>query len=132
MPTIPVSHQDLLKAGVGVLGTIGPDGFPQVSALWFIVDEEDGLIKFYLNNTRQKVKNLQARPEASFFVLDPANPYKTVEIRARVDMTPDPDYAFASKLAAKYGPVDFRAMDRPGECRVVVSLQPTKVNTWGE
>lgn len=131
MVNIPESHQDLLKANVGVLGTIGPDGFPQVSALWFIVDD-DGLIKFYLNNTRQKVKNLQARPEASFFILDPANPYKTVEIRARAEIMPDPDYAFAPKLAAKYGQVDFSAMDRPGETRVVVSLRPTKVNTWGE
>lgn len=130
MTNVPESHQDLLKADVGVLGTIGPDGFPQVTALWFVVD--DGLIKFYLNNTRQKVKNLQARPEASFLVLHPANPYKTVEIRGRVEITPDPDYAFASKLTAKYGSVDFSAMDRPGETRMVVTLQPTKVNTWGE
>ena len=42
MITIPDSHQELLNADVGVLGTIGADGFPQISALWFIVD--DGLI----------------------------------------------------------------------------------------
>lgn len=131
MTMIPESHQSLLKTDVGVLGTIGPDGFPQVTALWFIVDD-DGLIKFYLNSSRQKVKNLQARPKASFLIVDPANPYKTVEIRGRVEMTPDPDYAFASKLTAKYGAVDFSAMDKPGQVRLLVTLHPTKVNTWGE
>lgn len=132
MSTIPESHQTLLNAPVGVLGTIGPDGFPQVSALWFILDEDDGLIKMYLNNTRQKVKNLQKHPECSFFVLDPTNPYKTIEIRARAEITSDPDYAFAPKLTAKYGPADFIALDGPGESRLIVTLHPVKVNTWGE
>jgi hypothetical protein len=44
---------------------------------------------------------------------------------------PDADYAFAKKLGAKYGGVDFWSTDRPGETRVVVTLQPVKVNTWG-
>lgn len=131
MVTIPESHQHILKADVGILATNGPDGYPQATALWFIVDD-DGLVKFFLNNTRQKVKNLQARPEASFLVLDPANPYKTVELRGRVEIEPDPDYAFAAKLAEKYGEVDFRAIDKPGQSRVVVTLYPDKVNTWGE
>ncbi len=131
MKTVPESHQDLLKADVGILGTIGADGFPQITALWFIVDD-DGLIKFYLNNTRQKVKNLQKHPEASFFIVDPAGPYRTVEIRGRVEFTPDPDYAFAPKLTAKYSGTDFRAIDGPGESRLVVTLHPVKVNVWGK
>lgn len=131
MTMLPESHQDLLNAGVGVLGTIGPDGFPQVSALWFIVDD-DGLVKFFLNDSRQKVKNLQARPEASFLIIDPANPYKTVEMRGRVEISTDPDYAFVPKLTAKYGEVDFKAMDQPGQTRVIVTLYPTKVNIWGK
>jgi PPOX class probable F420-dependent enzyme len=130
MATIPESHQDLLKADVGVLSTIGNDGYPQVTALWFLYD--DGTIKLSLNTTRQKVKNLQAHAECTFFVLDPANPYRTLEVRARAQITPDPDYEFAKKLGAKYGGADLRANDRPGETRVVVSLQPVKVNTWGE
>ena len=31
----------------------------------------------------------------------------------------------------EYGGADLSANDRPGESRVVVSLQPVKVNTWG-
>lgn len=131
MTTFPESHQDLLKANVAMLATIGSDGYPQVTALWFLFDE-DGTLKLSLNNARQKTKNLQAHPECTLFILDPANPYRTLEIRARVEITPDPDYAFAKKLAAKYGGVDLRTHDRPGETRVVVSLRPIKVNVWGK
>jgi len=130
MTTFPESHQDLLKAEVAILATIGHDGYPQVTALWFLFDN-DATIKLSLNTTRQKVKNLQAHPECTFFILDTANPYRTLEVRARAQIAPDLDYAFARKLGAKYGGVDLSKNDRPGETRVVVSLQPVKMNTWG-
>jgi PPOX class probable F420-dependent enzyme len=112
-----------------MLATIGKDGYPQVTALWFLYD--DGTIKLSLNTTRQKVKNLQAHPECTLFILDTANPYRTLEVRARAQITPDPDYTFAKKLGAKYGGADLSKNDRPGETRVVVALQPIKVNIWG-
>ena len=131
MTTFPKSHQDLLKADVAILATIGQDGYPQVTALWFLFDDEDATLKLSLNSTRQKLKNLQAHPECTLFILDTAHPYRTLEIRARAQIIPDANYAFARKLGAKYGGVDFSTRDRPGETRVVVSLQPIKVNTWG-
>jgi PPOX class probable F420-dependent enzyme len=130
MATFPKSHEDLLQASVGMLATIGHDGYPQVTALWFLFDD-DGTIRLSLNTTRQKVKNLQAHSECTFFILDTANPYRTLEVRARAEITPDVDYTFAKKLGAKYGGADLSTNDRPGETRVVVSLQPIKVNTWG-
>jgi PPOX class probable F420-dependent enzyme len=131
MPAIPASHRALLDAPVGILATVGADGLPQVTALWFLFDAADELVRFSLNTTRQKVKNLRARPVASFLVMDPANPYRTLELRGRVDLQPDPDYAFADRVGNKYG-ADLRTMDRPGETRVAVTLRPVKVNTWGE
>lgn len=130
MATFPESHQDLLEADVATLSTNGPDGYPQVTALWFLF--EDDTIKMSLATTRQKVKNLQADPKCTFFVLDTDNPYRTLEVRARAEIEPDPDYAFADKLGAKYGDVDLREMDGPGATRVVVSLEPVKVNTYGD
>ena len=85
------------------------------------------MIRLSLNTTRQKVKNLQARPECTLFILDRANPVRTLEVRARAELTPDPDYVFADKLGRKYG-ADVRKMDPPGEHRVVVTLHPIKVN----
>ena len=126
MPTIPATHRDLLETDVAILATVGQDGFPQVTALWFLVDEDDTL-KISLNTARQKVKNLRAHPQCAFFILDRANPYRTLEIRARAELTPDPDYSLADRIERKYG-MDVRAMDRPGEQRVVVTLHPTRVN----
>jgi hypothetical protein len=40
---------------------------------------------------------------------------------------PDDDYAFADQLGAKYGGLDLRDMDRPGELRTVVTVSLTRV-----
>ena len=131
MTAIPETHRDILNsAPVGIVATVGPDGMPQVTANWFLA-EEDGTVRMSLNTTRQKVKNLMRRPESTVFFLDPANPYRTLEIRARAEIEPDPDYVFADRVGAKYGAADVRTMDQPGETRVVVTFVPVKVNTFG-
>src|SRR5690349_18892174 len=84
--TIPDSHKDLLTAPVAVLATNGQDGYPQATALWFLYDD-DGLPKLSLNTRRQKLKNLRAHPECSLLIVDPANPYRTLEIRARAEIS---------------------------------------------
>ncbi len=131
MPEIPASHLDLVETGrFAALATLGPDGFPQVTAVGFLL--EDGAIKLSLNTARQKTKNLRRHPEATLFFADPATPYRTLEIRAHAEVAPDPDYAFADRLGAKYGGTDLRENDRPGEARVVVAFVPVRVNTFGE
>ena len=127
-PEIPDSHKDLLNAQVGVLGTIGTSGRPQLSATWFLADGET--VKISLNTTRQKVKNLRAEPKVSFLIFDPTNPYKYVELRGDATITPDDDYAFADQVGAKYGS-DLRERDQPGETRVVVAIKPARVVAWG-
>jgi PPOX class probable F420-dependent enzyme len=126
---IPDSHKGLLNAQVGVLGTIGASGRPQLSAVWFLA--EDDTVKISLNTTRQKVKNLQAEPKASFLIFDPENPYKYIELRGDAELTPDDDYTFANKVGAKYGGADLRERDQPGETRVVVTIKPARLVAWG-
>jgi PPOX class probable F420-dependent enzyme len=127
MIAIPGTHRDLLHTDVGILATIEKGGYPQVTALWFVYDDEDGMVKLYLNETRQKVKNLQKHPECTFFIIDRANPLRTLEIRARAELQPDPDYTFARKLDKKYNS-DVRKIDPPGEIRILVMLDPVKIN----
>jgi PPOX class probable F420-dependent enzyme len=129
--TVPASHRDLLQAQVGVLSTVGPDGFPQSTAVWFLA-EDDGRITLSLTTTRQKTRNLRRNPVCSLFILDPANAYRTLEVRARAELAPDPDYATAARVVAKYGtPFDPRQVDQPGDERVAATLSPVKVNAWG-
>jgi len=125
-PAIPESHRDLLQTDVATLTTIGTDGFPQSSALWFLA-EDDGTIRLSLNRTRQKTKNIERNPHVAFFVLDRANPARYLEVRALAEVAPDPDYGFADRVGKKYG-ADLRQMDRAGGSRVVVTLRPVKVN----
>jgi PPOX class probable F420-dependent enzyme len=125
MTEIPQSHRDLLESQVATLATIGPDGRPQVSEVWFLA--KDGAVHMSLNTSRQKVKNLQRNPSATVLLLDLADPYRYVEIRGDAEITPDADYAFADQLAAKYK-ADLRLHDKPGESRVAVAIRPTKIN----
>jgi PPOX class probable F420-dependent enzyme len=126
--TIPATHRDLLSAQVATLATLGSDGRPHLSEVWFLA--EDDVVRLSLNTTRQKVKNLRQRPGCSLLILDLANPYRYLEIRGDADIEPDPDYAFADRLGAKYQD-DPRSHDAPGESRVVVTLRPHRVRAWG-
>ena len=116
----------MLEAPYGVLTTLGQDGYPQSTMVSFLA--EDGLIGISLNTTRQKTRNLMARPRATLLIPDPASPYRTLEIRGDVEITPDPDYSFARHVGHKYGGTDFSYADRPGESRVGVVLHPVRVN----
>ena len=129
MTTIPDTHRDLLDAQVAVLGTIGASGRPQLSAIWFLA--EGDTVKLSLNTERQKVKNLQANPGCSLLIVDPATPYRYLELRGDAEISPDPDYEFAGKVGAKYGGADLRDRDNPGDTRVVVTIIPSRVVAWG-
>jgi PPOX class probable F420-dependent enzyme len=125
--TIPESHRDLLNAQVAMLATIGSSGRPQLSATWFLA--EGDTIRISLNTSRQKTKNLQANPKCSLLIPG-TPPYRYVELRGDAEITPDDDYKFADKVGAKYG-ADLHKMDQPGESRVVVTIRPARVITWG-
>jgi PPOX class probable F420-dependent enzyme len=125
MGLIPASHRDLLEARVATFATAGVDGYPQLSEVWFLA--EDDTIRLSLNSSRQKTKNIVRHPACTLFILDLANSARYLELRADALVEPDDDYRFADKVGAKYGS-DLRAHDKPGESRVVVTLNPHKVN----
>jgi PPOX class probable F420-dependent enzyme len=122
---IPPSHQDLLSSNTAILATVGPDGRPQLSAIWFLADAST--IRISLNKDRQKLKNLQANPAVNFFILDPAAPTRYLEVRGDAEIEDDPDYAFGDQVGKKYG-ADLRNFDGPGAQRVVVTVRPVRVN----
>jgi PPOX class probable F420-dependent enzyme len=101
---IPDSHRDLLDADVAALATIGDDGFPQVTMLWFNV--MDGELKLCLNMSRAKTRNLRKRPECTLLILDREIPQRYLEIRARARVEPDDDYEFSDGFTEKYGGVE--------------------------
>lgn len=48
MITFPETHHDLLQTNVAMLATIGRNAYPQVTAIWFLLDD-DGMIRLSLN-----------------------------------------------------------------------------------
>jgi PPOX class probable F420-dependent enzyme len=125
MTTFPDSHRDLLDAQVATLATLGGDGAPQLTEVWFLHDDDE--VKLSLNSARLKTRNLKDRPQCSLFILDVSNPYRYMDVRGQAEITPDDDYAFANKVSAKYGGADLREHDAPGETRVVVTIKPSNV-----
>ncbi len=120
----PETHADLLEARFATLGTIDSDGRPQLTEVWFL--HEDGELRLWLNGRRAKTRNLRERPVCSLLILDLENPRRYLEVRGRARLVPDPEYAFAAKLGAKYG-MDLSGIDGPGETRVVVTIEAEKV-----
>ena len=125
MTAVPQSHRDLLAAQFATLATVDPEGLPQLTEVWFL--DDDGELKLSLNSSRAKTKNLRERPACALLILDVANPYRYLEVRGRARIEADDDYTFADKVGEKYG-ADLRQHDRPGEKRVVVTIEPVKVN----
>ena len=123
--TLPGSHRDLLAApGVAVLTTIGADGYPQSTAIWFLADED--VVRISLHTGRQKYRNLRRNPHATLFLLDPTNPYRTLELRGDVTIEEAADRLFIERVIRHYGqdPATFAA---PLDDRVIATLTPRHV-----
>jgi PPOX class probable F420-dependent enzyme len=125
MPVIPEPFRDLLDAKVATLATVGADGWPQLSEIWFLA--EGDTIRLSLNTSRQKTKNLRRDPKCTLFILDVANTFRYLELRCEAVVEPDDEYRFADRVGPKYG-ADLRVHDGPGESRVVVTMQVRRVN----
>ncbi|MCU1344744.1 MAG: class F420-dependent enzyme [Acidimicrobiia bacterium] len=127
---IPASHRSILEQRtVGVLSTIGPDGRPQSTAIWFML--EGDVIRTSLLETRQKVKNLRGNGVATLFVFEPGSQHKTVEVRGDVTLEPDEDRVFTHKVIRAYGMDPATFPDDVSVGRVVLTLTPAHVVTFG-
>jgi PPOX class probable F420-dependent enzyme len=84
------------------LATIGPDGAPQSSPMWFIWDGE--YIKFTHTTDRVKYQNIKRDPRVSVSITDKDNAYTYAEFRGTVErIESDPKGVFYDTLAHHYG-----------------------------
>src|SRR5229473_757126 len=80
---IPEKYRDLFqKRAFANLGTLMPDGRPQVTPVWCDFDGEH--LIFNSAKGRQKDRNVRRDPRVAITLMDPENPYRYVEIRGRV------------------------------------------------
>src|SRR5437763_12345164 len=128
---IPDNLRDLFeKKAFGMLGTIMPDGTPQVTPVW--CDFDGTHVRINTARGRVKDRNLKTNPNVALSVQDPDNPYRYVQVRGRVaEMTEQGADAHIDALAKKYLGKDKYPNRRPGEVRVIVKIRPESVQAMG-
>lgn len=123
---IPAAYEDLLTAtNTAILVSLGADGAPHASPVWFLYDE--GRIVVSTTADRQKHRNLMRDPRVAFTVVDPAKPLRYLEVRGTVELADDEGNVVRDRIAAKHGFADGGRFDAPGAQRVNVTIVPTRV-----
>jgi PPOX class probable F420-dependent enzyme len=128
---IPEKYADLFqKRAFASLGTLMPDGRPQVTPVWCDFDGQH--VIFNSAKGRQKDRNVRRDPRVSLAVIDPENPYRYLEIRGRVvEITEDGAAEHINKMAKKYLGVDKYPYAQPGEVRVLYKIKPEHTTVMG-
>jgi PPOX class probable F420-dependent enzyme len=124
MSVIPDSHLDLLTRPLfGHLGTLRPDGTPQVNPVWYEWDGER--LWFTTTTDRIKYRNVAEDPRVSVSVNDPDRPYRYLEVRGVVDtVEADPSTLGYLRLAQRYGLDVDRPVGGVDDNRVLLGLTP--------
>jgi PPOX class probable F420-dependent enzyme len=131
MADIPDAYRDLFtKPAFGHLVTLMSDGSPQVTPVWF--DLQDGMLVVNTAKGRLKDRNMRRDPRVALAVSDPANPYRYVQVRGRVaEITEDGADEHIDRMAKKYLGVDSYPYRQPGEVRVMYKIKPERVQAYG-
>lgn len=128
---IPESHRDLVTSATVALSTLNEDGTIQTTAVWVLLDD-DGLLRTSLAKNRKKFDNLVARPVATIFSISPTNPFRTLEVRADVQIDDDDaERSFMFKMLAAYGQSADSMAEQVQEERIVVTFHPSRVRAQG-
>ncbi|MFJ8795662.1 PPOX class F420-dependent oxidoreductase [Streptomyces sp. NPDC102462] len=111
-----------------VLGTLQPDGSPQLSPVWVKRDGDQILISTTAD--RRKKLNLDRDPRVSVVVQDPDSPYEYAEIRGVAELTTEGGQELIDELSLKYTGkkyAEFNPASAQDAERVVVRITPRRV-----
>lgn len=109
------------------IATINADGSPQVSPVW--VERDGDTVIVNSEQKRLKVRNIKRNPHVALSIQDTANPYSYVEIRGKVvEVTREGASEGIDRLAKKYMGVDKYPMNQPGDVRVQIKIEPTRIS----
>jgi PPOX class probable F420-dependent enzyme len=108
-----------------VIATKHVDSRVQLNPIWF--ELSDGYVWINSNTRRSWPKNLQRDKEAALLLIDPTEPDRYAQIRARLaEVLADPKHEFIDRLARRYTGRKFRELE-PGEERITFKLEPVQV-----
>jgi PPOX class probable F420-dependent enzyme len=98
---IPEGYHDLMESTALVhVATVGPKGGPQNNRLWFGLDGEHA--GFSQTEAGQNYRNVHRERRTARSLVDPANPYRYLEIRGEmVHIEEDPENYLIDAMAKK-------------------------------
>jgi PPOX class probable F420-dependent enzyme len=114
---------------VGIVTDLRPDGSLHSTVVW--VDVDDDGVSFNTAWPRAKPRYLQANPNVSLLMVDPADKYRWVSISGTATLTEEGADAQIDRLAKKYTGADSYGGHQPGETRVSVRIAPTWIESRG-
>ncbi len=86
------------------LGTLGSDGYPQVTPIWYLYDE--GRFWITTASDRVKARNMLARPQVGFAIDSDRRPYRGISARGEARLIAEGEAArpITRRIAARYVP----------------------------
>lgn len=128
---IPDPYRDLFgKRAFAYLGTVMPDGAPQVTPVW--CDFDGAYIRVNTAKGRVKDKNMRRNKKVALTIADPDNPYRYLAVRGEVaEITEQGADAHIDLLTKKYLGQEKYPYRKPGEVRVLYKIRPEKISTMG-
>ncbi len=114
----------------GVIATVREDGSPQATPVWIDYDGENVLVNSAQGRT--KVKNIERDPRATVTVL-PAEDQQSgyVMVSGPAQISEEGALEHINTLAKKYLGEDKYPYLGPGEKRVIIRIQPERVDGFG-
>jgi PPOX class probable F420-dependent enzyme len=129
MATLTDSQRELLqKPNYGVLGTVRPDGTPQLTTVW--VDAEDGAVLVNTAEGRYKEKYVRRDPRVTLYVRDEEDPYKWLSLTGSAELVREGAEDHIDKLAKKYTGHDTYPWRKESERRVIIRIRPERINAY--
>lgn len=127
LAVVPKEFQDLLSdetRAFAYLATLMKDGSPQLTPVWFNVNEKHVLIN--TAKGRIKDKNMRARAQVALLIQDPRRHLRYIQVRGRVvEIIEEGAFEHINYLSHKYDGKDFPK--RPGQVRVIYKILPEHV-----
>jgi 2-phospho-L-lactate/phosphoenolpyruvate guanylyltransferase len=118
------------------LGTVGSDGYPQVTPIWYLYDE--GRFWITTASDRIKARNIMARPRVGFAIDSDQRPYRGISARGVAHLVAEGEAArpMTRRIAARYVPperleamVD-TLMEAPRVVFTIDTQRVVKMGSW--
>lgn len=127
----PEKYFDLLERPLfAAFATVASDGSPRVNPMWFLWDNDAGVVRLTHTNQRFNFRYVQKNPRVALSITDPDDQYRYLQLRGEIEhVEPDPTGAFYQTLQQRYRGYTSEVKDR--DVRVILTIRPTGFKVRG-